>query len=140
MEDGPRIDPTEFCLLLKQVDRQPPRMSRDLEPDFIGIDLKQQVLDAIIAAGPPRDEFERALLESAAALDIPAGAARGICSDIMMEWRMAHASPHFMDWLRAEAVRPPEPRKKRREDRERAGEFPERSERPFFPPPPIGNG
>ncbi len=52
---------------------------------------------------------------------------------------MAHAS-HFMDWLRAEAVRPPEPRKKRREDRERAGEFPERSERPFFPPPPIGNG
>ncbi len=55
MEDGPLIDPTEFCLLLKQVDRQPPRMSRDLEPDFIGIDLKQQILDAIIAAGPPRD-------------------------------------------------------------------------------------
>ncbi len=134
-QGGPRIDPQEFCLLLKQVDRRPPRMSRDLEPDFIGIDLKQRILDAVIEAAPEPDDFERVLLESAAALDIPAGSARGICSDIMLEWGMAHASPHFLPWLREEAARPPEPRRKRR------GEFPERAERNFPPPPPaITNG
>lgn len=138
MDSNPRIDPLEFCQLLKQVDRQPPRMSRDLEPDFIGLDIKQRILDATIAAAPAAEEFERALLESAATLDdVPAGATRGVCSDIMLEWRMAHASPHFLPWLREEAARPLEPRKKRRADHERDGDFPERSDRPFFPPPPI---
>ncbi len=106
-------------------------MSRDLEPDFIGIDLKQRILDAVIEAAPDADDFERALLESAAALGIPGGSARGICSDIMLEWRMAHASPQFLPWLREEAARPDEPRRKRR------GEFAERTERDFPPPPPA---
>ncbi len=109
------ITPREFCLLLKQVDRQPPRLSRDLEPDLLGLGLKQRVLDAVIAADPPAEEFERALLESAAALGLPAGSARGVCSDILMEWRMAQASPNFVPWLREEAARPPGPRKRRRE-------------------------
>ena len=110
------IRPREFCLLLKQVDRQPPRLSRDLEPDLLGIELKQRILDAVIAADPPAEEFERALLESAASLGLPSGSARGICSDILLEWRMAHASPHFIPWLREEAARPPGPRKRRRGD------------------------
>ena len=120
------LAPREFCLLLKQVDRQPPRLSRDLEPDLLGIELKQRVLDAVIAADPPAEEFERALLESASTLDIPSGAARGICSDILLEWRMAHASPHFIPWLREEAARPAGPRKRRREgdDREWSREPP----------------
>ena len=120
------LAPREFCLLLKQVDRQPPRLSRDLEPDLLGIELKQRVLDAVIAADPPAEEFERALLESASTLDIPSGSARGICSDILLEWRMAHASPHFIPWLREEAARPPGPRKRRREgdDREWSREPP----------------
>jgi hypothetical protein len=129
------IAPKEFCLLLKQVDRRPPRLSRDLEPDVVGIELKQRILDAAIAADPPAADFERALLERAAALDLPAGAARGICSDILLEWRMAHASPGFVPWLRAEAARPPEPRKRRREDRAREPEWRERPQRGFGIPP-----
>ena len=123
---GPPIAPKEFCLLLKQVDRQPPRLSRDLEPDLLGLELKQRILDAVIAADPPAEEFERALLESAGTLGISSGAARGICSDILLEWRMAHASPHFIPWLREEAARPPGPRKRRREgdDREWSREPP----------------
>ncbi len=113
------ILPREFCLLFKQVDRQPPRLSRDLEPDLLGLELKQRILDAVIAADPPAEEFERALLESAGTLGIPSGAARGICSDILLEWRMAHASPHFIPWLREEAARPPGPRKRRREGDDR---------------------
>ena len=130
------IAPKEFCLLLKQVDRQPPRLSRDLEPDLIGLELKQRILDAVIAADPPAEEFERALLESASTLGIPSGSARGICSDILLEWRMAHASPHFIPWLREEAARPPGPRKRRREgdDREWSREPPaDRGDRPDSP-------
>ena len=115
MENVSAIGPREFCLLLKQVDRQPPRLSRDLAPDLLGIELKQRILDAVIAADPPAEDFERALLESAAALGLPAGSARGVCSDILMEWRMAQASPNFLPWLREEAARPPEPRRRRRE-------------------------
>jgi len=124
---GPhRIDPTEFCLLLKQVDRQPPRLSRNLEPDLLGIELKQRILDAVIAAAPAAADFERVLLESAASLGIPDGPARGVCSDVLLEWRMAHASPHFLPWLREEATR--EPRKRRREDRD---------DRPVQPPQAV---
>ena len=129
------ISPKEFCLLLKGVDRQPPRMSRDLKPDFIGIELKQRILDAVIAADPPAEDFERALLEGAASLDIPFGSARGICSDVMLEWRMAHASPHFLPWMREEAARPDEPRKGRREGRDREPEWRERPQRGFGIPP-----
>ena len=130
------IAPKEFCLLLKQVDRQPPRLSRDLEPDLLGLELKQRILDAVIAADPPAEEFERALLESASTLGIPSGSARGICSDILLEWRMAHASPHFIPWLREEAARPPGPRKRRREgdDREWSREAPaDRGDQPDSP-------
>jgi len=122
----PSVDPKEFCLLLKQVDRQPPRLSRNLEPDLLGIALKQRILDAVIAAAPAAADFERALLESAALLGIPDGPARGVCSDVLLEWRMAHASPHFLPWLREEAAR--EPRKRRREDRE---------DRPVPPPQAV---
>ena len=128
-----RIAPKEFCLLLKQVDRQPPRLSRDLEPDRLGLELKQRILDAVIAADPPAEEFERALLKSASTLGIPSGSARGICSDILLEWRMAHASPHFIPWLREEAARPPGTRRRHREgdDREWSREPPaDPSDRP----------
>ena len=132
------IAPREFCMLLKGVDQQPPRLSRDLEPDFIGIDLKQRILDAVIADDPPAEEFERALLEAADSLDIPAGSARGVCSDVLQEWRMAHASPGFMDWMRAEAAAPSGPRRKRREEREKGHEpsWRDRPERPLPPPLP----
>lgn len=136
-DDALYVDPQEFCILLKQVDRQPPRLSRDLEPDLIGMTIKHRILDAVIAAAPEAADFERTLLERAASLDIPHGAARGVCSDIMLEWRMAHASPHFMPWMRQEAAAPHEPRKRRREERE-AGiepEWRERPERRFGIPP-----
>ena len=127
--DEPGITPREFCLLLMAVARQPPRLSRDLEPDLIGIDAKHRILAATATTDPPPAEFERALLESAAGLDLPAGLARGVCSDIMLEWRMAHASPEFVPWMRREAAAPPGPRRKRREERERDAEMAERTPR-----------
>lgn len=132
------IDPREFCVLLKAVDRRPPRMSRDLEPDLIGIDLKHQVLDSLIADPPDAAEFEVGLLERAAALDLPGGTARGICSDILTEWRMAHASAAFLPWLREEAARPPEPRRRRREERDGEPSWRPRAERSFGIPPSEG--
>lgn len=132
------IDPREFCTLLKAVDRRPPRLSRDLEPDLIGIDLKHRVLDALIADPPGASDFEAALLERAAALDLPSGSARGICSDILAEWRMAHASPTFLPWLREEAARPPEPRRRRREERDGEPSWRQRPDRGFGIPPTEG--
>jgi hypothetical protein len=136
--DAVAIDPGEFCALLKAVDRRPPRLSRDLEPDLVGIDLKHLILDALIAAPPDAADFESGLLERAAALDLPAGSARGICSDILAEWRMAHASPAFLPWLREEAARPLEPRRRRREERDGEPSWRPRPDRGFGMPPSDG--
>lgn len=130
------VDPVEFCRLLKLVDREPPRLSRDLEPDLLGIQLKHQVLDAYLNAPPTSPaEFPAALLDRAATIAAAAGAVRGVCSDVLLEWQMACTSAGFMDWLRHEAVNPPAPRRRRRE--ERAGEpaWTERSKRGFGPSP-----
>lgn len=129
--DGTAIDPLEFCTLLKAVDRVPPRLSRDLEPDLVGIELKHRILDALVADPPAAGDFEAGLLARADALGLAPGAARGICSDILAEWRMAHASPAFLPWLRAEAARPPEPRRRRREERDGAPSWRPRAERGF---------
>lgn len=128
------IDPREFCLLLKQVDREPPRLSRDMEPDLIGIGIKQRILDALLVAPPAAADFAPALLECASALDLPPGVTRGVCSDILLEWRMAHSSPTFMPWLRAEAAQPPEPRRKRRAERDGEPAWRPRPERTFGGP------
>ncbi len=129
------IDPEEFCRLLKLVDREPPRLSRDLEPDLIGITIKHRILDALLTAPPTASEFTTTLLERASTLDLPAGAARGVCSDILLEWQMAHSSPQFMDWLRYEATQPPEPRRQRRRERDGEPSWRSRPERGFGIPP-----
>lgn len=118
MNKSSTISPREFCELLHRVTRTPPRLSRNLEPDLVGIELKQQVLVAAIAADPDAASFPERLTECALALGIADGAARGVCSDILMEWRMALASPEFIPWLRAEAEREPRRKRQRRE-----GEF-----------------
>lgn len=128
------IEPREFCQLLKQVDREPPRLSRDLEPDLIGIGLKHRLLDAVLADPPDAAEFVTTLLARADTLDLPAGVARGICSDVLLEWEMAHSSSVFMAWLRSEAARPPEPRRKRREERDGEPAWRQRPERGFNNP------
>lgn len=139
-EPGPiSIDTAEFCRLLKEVDREPPRLSRDLEPDLIGIGLKHRILDALLTEPPDEDEFESVLLERAAELGLTPGAARGVCSDILLEWRMAHASPVFMDWLRQEATAPRGPRKRRREERDGEPSWRKRPERQFGLPPADTN-
>ncbi len=134
----PPIDPREFCLLLKQVDREPPRLSRDMEPDLIGIGIKQRILDALLVAPPAAADFAPVLLECASALDLPTGVTRGVCSDILLEWRMAHSSPLFMGWLRAEAAQPPEPRRKRRAERDGEPTWRPRPERGFGGPTEQG--
>lgn len=118
MNDVEPISPREFCELVRRVTRTPPRLSRNLEPDLVGIELKQQVLAAVIEADPDAATFPERLTECARALGIAEGAARGVCSDILMEWRMAQSSPAFIPWLRAEAVREPRRKRERRE-----GEF-----------------
>ena len=133
------VNPAEFCRLLKLVDREPPRMSRDLEPDIIGIGIKQQILDALIADPPEPEQFEAVLLERAATLDLAPGAARGICSDIVLEWEMARRAPEFMPWLRREAENPRGPRRRRREERDGEPAWRPRTERGFGIPPTEGS-
>jgi hypothetical protein len=127
------IGVAEFCALLRAVARRPPRLSRDLEPDLIGIDLKQQILDALIADPPAPADFEAGLLERADALDLATGAARGVCSDILAEWRMAHTAPAFLPWLRDDAGR-----RRRREERDGEPSWRQRPDRGFGLPPTDG--
>lgn len=134
------VDPAEFCRLLKLVDREPPRMSRDLEPDIIGIGMKQRILDALLTDPPAPEQFAAALLERASTLDLAPGAARGVCSDILLEWEMARSSPEFLPWLRREAENPRGPRRRRREERDGEPAWRPRGERGFGLPPTEGDG
>lgn len=118
MNETAAISPREFCELVRQVTRTPPRLSRNLEPDLVGIELKRLVLTAAIEADPDAANFPERLTECALRLGLADGAARGVCSDILMEWRMALTSPSFIPWLREEAMREPRRKRQRRE-----GEF-----------------
>jgi len=99
-----RPRPREFCRLLKAVDCRPPRQrARDQQADLVGAALKARLLDHVMAADPEPEGFEATLLEAARAGGDPTGAARGVASDILLEWEEAR-TPGFIAWLERAAA------------------------------------
>lgn len=92
------------------------RKKRDAHHDVQALKLK--FLDLVITLDPEPDQIERVLVE--AALEEPTdGPARGVVSDILLDWEMVRTSPRTALWMVEQATAPPEERRPRRRAAER---------------------
>ena len=104
MRDG-GVRPAAVCRELLEAlaasDGRRKRRHRDTTPDAIGMAIKRGLLESAVAADPDPDGFEQWLLAQclAAPPTQAVGAYRAMALDIVAEWRLARASPHFRQWL-----------------------------------------
>lgn len=75
------------------------RRKRDTTPDAIGLAIKLDLLQRVIAADPEPDQFEAWLHEQCLAAGPGEGGIRAMALDIFEEWRLAHQAEDFRDWL-----------------------------------------
>jgi hypothetical protein len=75
------------------------RRKRNTTPDAIGMTIKRDLLERVVADDPSPAEFEGWLFEQALAAGPLAGATRAMALQIWDEWQMAVASPGFRGWL-----------------------------------------
>lgn len=74
------------------------RRKRDTTPDAIGLNLKRQLLEALVRDDPEPEAFDGWL--AARCTGPGSGGVRAMARAILEEWRMAAASPEFRTWLR----------------------------------------
>jgi hypothetical protein len=112
------LRPRDFALLmLASGDLLPRKRARDQQADRTGMDLKRGLLDAVAARDPEPEELEAVLMELAAE-QTPAGPLRAIAGSVLEEWRMAAATPGWVEFLLGEAIAAP------REEGRRGGQLP----------------
>lgn len=105
--DTPR--PAEVCAQLLQAmgasEGRRRRRKRDTTPDALGMAVKRELLEAVIAADPSPDDFEAWLFQQVHRHGAggTAGATRAMAMQIYDEWQFAVASGSFRDWLAAGA-------------------------------------
>jgi hypothetical protein len=77
------------------------RRKRDTTPDAIGLEIKREILRQAMREDPDPDVFEEWLLVycRANAGERPAGALQAMARDVLLDWRLAAASPDFGAWL-----------------------------------------
>jgi hypothetical protein len=105
-----------FCALAKSIEsRMPWKLRKKREAHHAVEELKLKFLDVAIERDPEPEDFERVLVE--AALNEPAdGPARGVVTDILLDWEMVRANPRAAVWMIEQAAAPPEERRPRRRD------------------------
>jgi len=100
------LRPADFALLLlSSGDVMPRQRARDQQADRAGLELKRQVLNALVAKDPETEEMEAALLAIVEEMGPPTGPTRAIALTLLDEWRMANATPEWLAHLLGEAVR-----------------------------------
>ena len=116
MSDAPEpLRPRDFALLLLgSGDLAPRQRARDQQADRAGLDLKRRILGELVARDPEPEEMEAALMEAAEAAGPPTGPARSVAAVVLEEWRLASASPAWVELLLGEATRPRAPEGGRR--------------------------
>ena len=77
------------------------RRKRDTTPDAIGLGIKRDLLERVVAADPEPASFEAWLLECCLAAPHPAsvGAVRAMAIELLAEWTMACEAGDFAAWL-----------------------------------------
>jgi hypothetical protein len=77
------------------------KRKRDQTPDAIGLALKREILERVVANDPDSDRFEDWLLSyiEKNASKHSAGAVSAMARAVLEEWRMAHSMSDFKEWL-----------------------------------------
>ena len=118
-ESSEPLRPRDFALLLlASGDALPRQRARDQQADRAGLELKQRLLNELIARDPDPEDTEATLLEIVEEVGPPTGPTRSLASLILQEWRLAATTPTWVEHLLAEALRPPAPEGGRRHGRE----------------------
>jgi hypothetical protein len=79
------------------------RRKRDTTPDSLGMEVKRELLEAVIADDPDPDVFEAWLFAHVQASGTLTGATRAMALQVWDEWQFALASAGFRAWLAAGA-------------------------------------
>ena len=101
----PVYRPAEVCrallVALDAADGRRRRRKRDQTPDAIGLAVKRDLLQRIVADDPPPEAFEEWLLEYPAKYQTPEmqGPAFAMARAVFEEWRLAHSLDTFREWL-----------------------------------------
>ena len=75
------------------------RRKRDTTPDAIGLTMKRELLERVVAADPEPDEFEAWLHKQCLAAGGGEGGVRAMALSIFEEWRLAQQADSFREWL-----------------------------------------
>ena len=75
------------------------RRVRDTTADFIGLQLKRDLLKEIVSADPHAEDFEGWLIERCLAEGESDGPLRAVAITIWEEWQLTRASGDFRQWL-----------------------------------------
>lgn len=96
--------PKELALLLlASGDLLPRQRARDQQADIAGLELKRDMLHALVAHDPEPEQLEQALAAIVDHLAGPVGPARAIALSILDDWQAAQ-SPAFVAWLLEQAI------------------------------------
>lgn len=105
--NGGFLRPAELCsdLLeaLEATEGRRRRRKRDTTPDFIGIGIKRELLEAAIRDDPEPETFEGWLVERCLAAGTGSGPHRAMALGILEEWKLAGVADSFRGWLRSGA-------------------------------------
>jgi hypothetical protein len=108
-----RLRPRDLALLqLASGDLLPRQRARDQQADVAGLDLKRRVLERIAALDPEPETFDATLVQIVEEFGPPTGPTRAIALLFREEWQAAETAPEWVAHLLAEALKPPEPRRK----------------------------
>ncbi|MBI4419345.1 MAG: hypothetical protein HY560_00835 [Gemmatimonadetes bacterium] len=102
-EPTPAVRPGEVCrellAALEASEGRRKRRKRDTTPDSIGLGIKRDLLERIVAADPAPQAFEQWLFEYCLGVGSGEGGVRAMAQAIYEEWRLAHAAGSFREWL-----------------------------------------
>ena len=105
MSSADRLRPAEVCrallAALQGADGRRRKRKRDQTPDTIGLSIKRSLLSRVVQDDPSPNAFEEWLLAypgTCATSESP-GAVTAMARIVLEEWRLAHSSEAFRDWL-----------------------------------------
>jgi hypothetical protein len=104
MTDEPLRPRDLAVLLLASGELSPRQRARDQQADHAGGALKRRVLSELIARDPDGPELEAALLAVVEEIGPPPGPTRSVALSFLEEWRVAAATPGWVEHLIGEAV------------------------------------
>jgi len=105
MSSAECLRPAEVCrallAALQGADGRRRKRKRDQTPDEIGLSIKRSLLSRAIQDDPSPNAFEEWLLDypGICATSESPGAVAAMARIVLEEWRLAHSSDAFRNWL-----------------------------------------